>query len=432
MKKLTARYPSGRDSILVVGTIVAALACAWPTQILGQAGPDTRWLPWFGCWQPADDPLAESLVCIRAGGAGVDVSTVAGARIVSTHRLVADGQRYEQGTDTCRGWQSAAFSSDGQRVYLRSERTCEDGTVRTASAVMAMSTEGEWIDAQAIGLEGERTPRVVRYQPAESMPPAEFAITPDEQFQVDEARIVASMRLTLADVREAARSVDPEALEVFLVERDQAFQLDAGGLVGLAEAGVSDDVIDVVVALSYPDRFEISRGGEGPDLRPRGGSAESGYGTDHYGSDPYGWGPHNRGSYSGCGLQSFYRSSLCYGYGYGGYGGGLGWYSPYGYGYGYPGRAIIILRGQGDEGVARDGQVVKGRGYTRSTSSGSDTPRRAVQNTRRRGSQPASSGRGSSASGRRGSTASKGGYTRSGSRGSSGSSSGKAKPRRRS
>jgi hypothetical protein len=247
---------------------------------------------------------------------------------------------------------------------------------------------------------------------------------------VDDARLLASGRLSLADVEEAAAHVDPEALAAFLLERSQEFDVTAAQLAALADAGVPDDVIDALVAVSYPTRFAIDRDALRmalkPDERERSGVA--------YG-DPYGWGwGYGRcygGYYGGFPYWSSYCSPFYWSSAFGF--GGLWpyYYNPYWYGGGYWGQPIIVVRD--DNPPARPGRLVRGGGYTRGgrpvgeTGGGTARPRSGMTQDRAGGGSysPSVSG-GSSSSGGRGS-ASLGGYSRGGS--SSGSSSGTAKPK---
>jgi hypothetical protein len=415
----------------------AFVAVALVPAALAAQTPDSRWLPWVGCWQPAGTAVSGDLtVCVtpQSSGSGIEVRTVANGQTVGTRTLVADGQRHPITEEQCTGWQTATFSQDGRRAYLRSQMTC-DGQVRSASAIMALASPNEWIDAQAIGAGEDRAARVIRYTPASDDRVRAAGLEPpssERLMAVADARLLAAVDLTLEDIAEAAPQVDTEALEAFIVERDQRFNVDAESLIELADAGVPEPVIDLVVAVSFPDRFALDREDRYADLRPA--DPRDRPDADRY--DPFGWG--------GRGRYGYYGS--CYGFGLnsGWYGNDPFFYSPYGYGRGcydpfyygrfgyggYYGRPIIIVRGpEDDDGVLEPtGRVVNGRGYTRGGSSSSDT--------RRSGSSGSTTG--SSRSGSTGRVAvpraTSGGYTRdtgsASSGGSSGSSTGRtAKPR---
>ncbi len=421
-----------------LGMLVGALAALAlvPLTSLAQQPVDSRWLPWVGCWQIGSEEGAapgDLLVCVRPGSTSdaVEVSTIRDGEIASTRTLVADAQPHAAQDQSCSGSQFAQFSSDGRRVYLWSTLTCEGGLKRTASAIMALASPTEWLDAQALGINGKRVPRVVRYRLApEPLWPAGFALDAQRATAAADARLVASGKVSLAEVQEASSSVDQEALAAFVLEWDRPFDLNGAKLASLADAGVPADVIDAVVAVSYPTRFVIDHAAGSLALAPA-PQRESRYTGGNVYGDPFGWGWWGLGQcYSGLGYWSPYCGSSLYwasGFGFGGY---LPyWYNPYGYG--YWGQPIIVVTGNG-EGQPAHGTAVRGRGYTRggeptgSTGGRYAHPRGAPAQDRSGGSYaPSAASAGSRSSG---GSVSPGGYTH-GSGSSSSSSSGSAKPK---
>jgi hypothetical protein len=355
------------SALLLLGALVALASL--PVTAGAQQQLDSRWLPWLGCWQPTAEDVGPSdlMVCVRpaSDAAGVEVATISQGQTVSRRTLVADDQTHELNEDGCVGWQRAAFSADGQRAYLRSDLACDGGVHRSASAIMAIGSQLKWLDVQSVGMNGERVPRVVDYGVAPSSRwPADYALSPARAVQVDGARRFAAAPMTLTDVKEASSQVDREALVAFLVERAEPFDLDAGQLESLASAGVPDQVIDVIVAVSFPDRFRIDRQALRMALAPP-QSAPKAYAVQRVYYDPFGWG------YS---PECYPGSAYCnFSYGYGMYGYGLGFYSPYGYQspywYGYSNQPCIIVMNPGgasqEVATLSGGQVVNGSGYTR-------------------------------------------------------------------
>ncbi len=426
---------SNQHALLPLLAAVAAIAFG-PVSAMAQQPVDSRWLPWLGCWQPATEqeepPPGGLLVCVRPGetSEAVEVATVRNGEILSTRGLVADGQPHAVQDQSCSGSQFAQFSSDARRAYLWSTLNCQGGLKRTASAIMAFSSPGEWLDVQALGVNGKRAPRVMRYRPAaDSLWPAGFALSPQRAEAAADARVAASGRLSLTDVREAASSVDQEALAAFVLEWDRPFDLDAAKLTSLADAGVPADVIDAVVAVSYPTRFVINQGMESLALAPTPEREPRYTGRDIY-ADPYGWGWWGMDQcFGGWGYWTPYCGSSLYwtsGYGFGGY--FPYWYNPYGSGYGYQ-PIIVVPNGSGQpahgtlvpgRGVTRGGQPVGGTG-------GYAHPRGGSASQERRGGAGAPSAAPRAPSGSHGSV-SPSGATRSGSSSGSGSR-GSAKPR---
>jgi hypothetical protein len=337
---------------------------------------DPRWLAYLGCWEAVYESGAPGgtdgqLLCILpvAGEDGVDMATVEAGLIVARERVTADGLQRTDRREGCNGWESAAFSGDARRVYLRTEYACEGGLRRSSTGLLSMASPDEWLDVQVVAAGAQSAVRVIRYRAVgvDRTPEEVTAAIGDRALAIATARAVASSPLAIADVTEATTQVDGAVVEAWLLERQPRFAVDAGRLIGLADAGVPESVIDLVVALSYPNRFAVNRESREGELRTpaagaREGRADAYAYPDYY--DPFYWDPFYRYSYGRYG--SYHYSPY-------GYGTGYGWYSGY--------RPVIIVVGETGEPAPR-GRVVNGRGYTRQDrSTGSSTTTRSSGGT---------------------------------------------------
>ena len=96
---------------LPAALVLAAAARGAAAQTAG-ASPDARWSAWYGCWSPALDSASLAggtlagrapTTCVTpAGGSAVDVTTVAGGKVVSRERVDAGGGQQERGRDGTR------------------------------------------------------------------------------------------------------------------------------------------------------------------------------------------------------------------------------------------------------------------------------------------------------------------------------------------
>lgn len=380
MRTMVSKWETGA----LAAAVALALGLVAPSAASAQQG-DGRWLPWLGCWEPVDPQTGTALpgdvlVCVRTtAGAEAEITTIADGE-TTTRRVVTNGTRREVTPEACTGWESAGWSDDGRRVFLRSELACEGNVQRTQSAILAWVSPTEWVDAQSVGLGDERAPRVQRFRLVTEQRTRDAGFEPvsGERAQLASAsRTIAAAPLDIEDVREAADRVDTEALQALLVERGEGFDFSADRIAALADQGLSDDVIDLMVALSYPGVFRVDHGALDGEFRPadermRGERADDPYWRRR---DPYGWyDPFDWGYYGRYGSRYCNAWGLgSYGYGYGGcgYGYGAGYYDPWGFRYG--GRPIIIVRSD-DFGPDQGGRVIAGRGYTR-TNPGTDERR---------------------------------------------------------
>ncbi len=335
--------------------------------VVMHATADARWSAWLGCWRPESmDGVAPPahVICVLPGvDAGVSIATIANGRIVSEQVVVADGSRRAVNEGGCSGFESATWSQDGRRVFMKSELNCGSDINRTSSGVLALVSTASYVDVQTVEVAGERAARTVRYVALREsdIPSVVKSRLVSEPIARETARLRASSQLDVEDVVEATRVVGSAAVEGLLVARRAGFELNAERLRAMTNAGVQPSTVDVMIALTYPEHFEVAE--ESPrvyagatgwdaDERVRGiddrsrnacFSRLSAYPAayDGYRYDPYGY------RYSRCGYNSFY--------------------SPYGYdsyGWGY-GAGPVVVAQPSERADEVKGVAVKGKGYTR-------------------------------------------------------------------
>ena len=330
-----------------------------------QQTPDARWTPWVGCWQLVDENqrdgtlnAADGLgapaprqsgrgvsVCATRTGepAGITLKTLVSDQPALEQTIVADGAGHPITDADCRGTQRAEWSRTGTRLFSNAELVCGDQRPRKISGLDIIAGSGVWVDVQVVEISGRETVRVRRYRRAADRRGAPVAF----QFGTP---------LTFDDVKEASGKVSPRAVEAALVATSARFDLNSRRLIDLADAHVPGTVIDLMVALSYPERFVVERsggGGSGSFFSPGGFSFGSPF------SAVYGYSPYFYGSF----FDDLYDP-------YGAY-----YYSPFAYSYSgrdglvyVPGTGVVYLDGGG--GVVtgppdNGGRAVNGVGYVR-------------------------------------------------------------------
>lgn len=348
-----------RLSIMGGALFGALLLAGWSPAPLSAQDMDARWLPWLGCWEAVDAGEETPLLCVRPAseGNGVEFISWSEGQLSPPEAILADGVPRNVEREECQGVEEARFSEDGHRVYLNSRYVCEEGGERKASGILAMLNPMEWADIKSV----DGTPWVLKYRLARASRIEEAPIedvVASRAGEVKAARISASERLTEEDIIEAVAYVDGPTVEALIVERADPFAMNSDLLIRLDDAGVPENVIDLMVAVSYPDRFAVKAGPmpveelEDEDAQARRrmymgggmwGPRFSRYGyfySPWYFDMAYGYGGYGYGSYYGYG-----------GWGYGGWGG---------YGYPYQPRPIVVTPISGEPG-----RSIKGRGYTR-------------------------------------------------------------------
>lgn len=385
------------------------------------------WTAWYGCWTPLGSAGADApWTCVvpSAGStAEAEFVTIRDGRELRRVSLRADGARRAIEAAGCSGWESASFSVDGARVYVRGEIACADRASQTTSTILALSEGAEWLDVSVVRTGDERSLRVTR---SSLVPWYDLPATLRETFaplerSAESARAAAALPLRHSQVIEAAGAADEHAVEAWMVESvrdaEKPLVIRRQELEAFAAAEVPRRLIDIAVVLANPQAFQVEISTPA--------SAPASYGTGVLPSafsrcdrsldrtwgratgwlverDRYyaGWWP----GYSDCFAYGPY--SRYYGYGFG-----------YGYGYRYGGsyfgrlpvRIVVVPTGPTPSG----GRVVRGRGYSSGggTSGATAKPRtndgasRANTSTTSSGSSRASSTTGSSGSSGSGRTA---------------------------
>jgi hypothetical protein len=316
--------------------------------------------------------------------------TYSDGELVSLEQLAADGVPSPIAEGGCEGERTASWSADGSRVFLSSTMQCAESLLRQTRGSMSFLPGGtSWSEVQSVAA-GDQPP-IVGIRTFAAASPADLASqgiadpSDGNELAVRTAREFAGGPLRPEGIVELVEQSGPAATNALLVQRGEPMGLDSETLRALAEQGVPGEVLDVMVAVTYPERFEVSGGGDVEAVAgPNGDRALSSqaYARAYRGYTPWRFG---MDFYFDPFYRRFYSRYGYYGYGGLGFLNGYGPYGPYGaFGpYGYYQRPSIIVIGEPqvrprstlsrDGGVVRpDGQDGSGRPAVRRGSGDSD------------------------------------------------------------
>jgi uncharacterized membrane protein YgcG len=342
---------------ILIGTALALVVTgSAAAQQTPSARVDTRWDAWLGCWQLLDDSVRSqrdvspdqlatgargraqrietgTRVCVEPAATGVTLTTLVGSERALEETIVADGSSQPVSDAECRGTKRTEWSNNAPRLYSAAEISCGDQAPRKISSLSMMTPGPTWVDIQMIDIDGRKNIRIRRYERA--------AARPSQTRSGSLAPFSGESSWTVEDVTEASAKLAPETVQAALVELGSGFNLTGRQLLDMEKAGVTDSIVDLMVALSYPKRFVIDR--------PV-GTASGGSGYGYGGFDGYD------------AMWPFYLDSMYW----------SSYYSPFTYRYWgsydpyyFPGSGYVTIEPSTAPVASGEGRVVDGRGYTR-------------------------------------------------------------------
>ena len=376
---------------------------------------DARWLPWIGSWRLVSNTTnsvgivlkEEYLLTVRPDDKGefITMESSRDKTVMFEEKIKADGLRRPLDKDECTGWHTYSWSETGKRLLFNGESSCAGDSSQTISGISMIDTVGDWVDIKLhkSGKEKIITIRMYRNVEDDSVTPA-----PVIPSQARFARISVGTKFSIDELIELSGKVEPEVLEAALIEMRSGFPVNSKLLMRLSNAKVPSKIVDLVVALSFPEKFTVE------------GTAISWVKDPSRFRAPY---------YHWPMCPWYWTSSVYYPYGYRYW--GWDWYQRYGwypYSYGY-------VPHSGGSGTDSNARLIAGHGYSR-VYSGSQrryAQPRNIQATRGTTSQSSSSSSAASstatASGGSSGVSSGGAYASPGGYSSGGSSAGSAQPR---
>jgi hypothetical protein len=357
----------------------------------GSVNIDVRWVPWIGSWRLVSNTVNTTDKDLKGDyrlevspgdrGTAVTMKAFQDETVLFEDTIITDGVSQPLKEKECSGWYKYFWADTGKRLLFESESSCPDKPQQKISGISVIDRNGNWVDIQLFQSLQDRIITVRRY----SLISDKTEDFEGQGIQVAGlARLHAGTHFSIDEVIELSAKMPSEVLEAALMELHEPFKINSKTLVRLSDSGVPASVIDLMVALSFPEKFYIERGTvsiqartDDTSIGPRSAYSYPPYGyysvVDPY--FPWYWTPST---------YSLYWNS--------GWGTWPGMYYPFYSGGGSPGRDVRY----------NGGRLVEGQGYTRvsprTASSGSAHPRSADgRSTLVRGSS--GSGSGSSSSG---------------------------------
>lgn len=311
------------------------------------ADVDARWLPWIGAWRMVSDAdretdknsMGDYILEILPGGdrQSVTMKSFRDDKLLLETRIAADGSRQALQDTRCSGWYQYSWSQTGKRLLFNSEAGCPAELPRTISGISVITDNGEWLDIQLLKSGEDRAISVRKYRAASEAAGSVERIGPN---LTGTPRYLAATSLSVDEVIELSGKIPSGLLEAAIAELQKPFNINSNTLKRLSNAGVEPQIVDLMVALSFPDKFRLNQRGLPPVRQAQTFPERVFY------DSPYVWLPFGYWSVYGP-YSSWYWGTPIYGY----WGPGWDWY-PIGGGGG----------GRRDNG---GGRLINDRGFSR-------------------------------------------------------------------
>ncbi|MDH4064492.1 MAG: hypothetical protein OEW19_08830, partial [Acidobacteriota bacterium] len=289
-----------RTLLLVAGLMMTPAVAAPQTPEV-----DPRWAPYLGCWQlrmqsttdgiadliaaaarqaPSNDRTDDVMICITPSDRPQSVAqqTVLNGETVLDEIVSTDGANRTAQEGDCASTRRAEWSSTGRQLFTRGTITCAGQPERRVSGLSMMVPGPTWVDVQMVDVNGRRSLRTRRYGMSREQ------IRAGGRAAASTASPALLARWSMDEVKEASRKTAPEVLQAALIEVGNKFPLNSQRLVELARAGVPGTVVDVMMALTFPEKFVIDRptyGGGGWGVPYGGGTSVDPWAV----AGQYGW-----------------------------------------------------------------------------------------------------------------------------------------------
>ena len=256
-----------KTTLILALTLTAGSAFAQqpaaPATKAPTAQVDARFAAWLGCWRLDDDLSGTGArMCITPDKGGVRLQTVVGTQRGIDELVIPDGVARPISDSECTGTERSEWSKDGARIFRNTVVTCGKETPRTVQSVAFLSTGPSWVNVQHVsGKLSNESVNVQRYRRAFNQKLADGTDAPQPDANLTARTTPEVTTWDIDDVIEGSSKVPVAVMQAALTEVHHPFDLSKKTLITLADSGVDSEVIDLMVALTYPSKFVVRRAG---------------------------------------------------------------------------------------------------------------------------------------------------------------------------
>ena len=255
--KTTTSFLSKKSWIFLLALLPLLIPGASVAQTDTEAVADMAILPWLGTWIALDETSTPGTTVLEirpgADGRGLDITTKDADQPVG-EIIIPDGVSRPAESSACAGTRTFQWEKQTGVLLGRSEIVCQGEASYTVFTLKMMTAADRLADILVI-----KTPDLTR------LAVRRFAFEKDLQAAGDSFRAQESLVLRtvlaapwdLDKIISLSKTVETVVLEAALLERNLQVKLDTKALRKMKSAGTPDSIIDLLVAMSAPDKFRI-------------------------------------------------------------------------------------------------------------------------------------------------------------------------------
>lgn len=262
--KLLSSRKFGMPSLMVLTLLIPGISTA---QTQPAASPDATVIPWLGVWKAMDAPMPQAgkdqqekaLLEIRptANGKGFDISSKTAEKSVN-EVVLPDGMQRSVDSKNCKGLQTYNWEPQTGILLGSLEIKCKDSAPYTISNLKMIVSDDRMVDILVIK-SAEQKRLAIRHFELQSDLPAAQGSMPGLEAMAMRTSLAAPWDLN--KIIHLSKVVDVPILEAALLEKNIQFKVTTKLLKQMNAAKVPKSIIDLLIALAIPDKFNIKENG---------------------------------------------------------------------------------------------------------------------------------------------------------------------------
>ncbi|MDR0310911.1 MAG: hypothetical protein LBJ21_04940 [Acidobacteriota bacterium] len=223
-----------------------------------KAAADAAILPWLGIWTAVDESTVPGTTSLEirpaADGKGLNITTKDAEQPVGEN-IIPDGIPRPVESSACTGTSTYQWEKQTGIILGKSEMVCQ-GEAYNIFTLKMMTSADLMADILFVKTPGQNRLAVRRFAFERTLPPD------GENFSARDSLVLRTALAAPWDtdkIISLSKTVETVVLEAALLEKNLQVQLDSKSLRKMKSSGTPDSIIDILVALSAPDKFRIEK-----------------------------------------------------------------------------------------------------------------------------------------------------------------------------